>query len=107
MLEKPQFLHILAAETHHLVTFTISLPTDVKHVFQNKLNEAFSSDSFSDTAKAWNQERALVIQDAVEKHLLPAGVKWAREYVREAVEESLVNHCANGLYEVRLTNIVI
>ncbi len=100
MLEKTQFLHILAAESQHLITVTIFLPNDVKQNFQNQLNEAFASDSFSDTAKAWNEERARVVQEAVEKHLLPIGVKWTREYVREAVEESMASHCANVLYNV-------
>ncbi len=75
MLDSTQILLIFAAESEHLVTVSIFLPIDVKQDLQHRLTDAFSSDSFSDAAKAWNDERALVIQEAVEKHLLPAGAK--------------------------------
>lgn len=95
-----QFLQILKAEADHDVTMTINLANDVKQELQNKLIEAFASDSFSEVAKAWNEERTLVIQEAVEKHLIPAGIKWLREFVREEVEENLAKVCGDTLYEV-------
>lgn len=92
----------MAAESEHLVHVSISLPIDVKQGIQHRLTEAFSSDSFSDAAKAWNDERSLVVQEAVEKHLLPSGAKWIREFLREEVEDNLARRCAVVLYEVRL-----
>ena len=50
--------------------------------------DAFSSDSYSDTAKAWNAERSRVVTEAMEQHLLPVGAKWAREWLREEVEDA-------------------
>lgn len=79
----------------------------MKQEFQNKLIEAFASDSFSEVAKAWNEERALVVQEAIEKHLIPAGVKWLREYAREEVEEALAKVCGDTLYEVSDLGFII
>jgi transcription elongation factor SPT6 len=83
MLDGPQFLSILKAEADHLVTVTIHLDNEAKSLFERRLTDAFASDGFTDSAKAWNEERSRVIQDVLEQHLIPAGVKWIREYVRE------------------------
>lgn len=100
MLQSTQFLNILAAEAEHLIQVTISIPNDIRQIFQNQLNDAFASDSFSDNAKAWNEERMLVIQETMEQHLIPAGVKWTRGFVREEVEDFLAKRCAAAFYEV-------
>jgi len=93
MLDSPQFLHILAAEAEHLISVSIFVPPDAKASFERRLNEAFTSDSFSDAARAWNEERSRVVQDVLDQHLIPAGVKWAREYIREEVEDYLASRC--------------
>ncbi|KDR81667.1 hypothetical protein GALMADRAFT_239777 [Galerina marginata CBS 339.88] len=89
MLDTPQFLHILAAEADHLVTVSIFVPPDSKAALERRLLDAISSDSFSDSAKAWNAERSLVVQEVIQQHLIPAGIKWTREYIREEVEDVL------------------
>ncbi|THH00428.1 hypothetical protein EW145_g7080 [Phellinidium pouzarii] len=99
MLRSTQYLNILAAEAELLVTVSVSLQNDVKQTFANRLVEAFASDSFSETAKAWNEERALVVQEAIEKHLIPIGIKWVREYIREEVEDYLAKTCGDAFYE--------
>lgn len=93
MLDSPQFLNILAAEAEHLITVSVSIPQDAKASFERRLNEAFASDSFSDVARAWNEERSRVVQDVLDQHLIPAGVKWAREYIREEAEDFLATRC--------------
>ena len=105
MLRSIQYLNICAAESDHLVTVSVALPSDVKHEFAQKLLKAFASDNFSDTAKAWNEERDLVVQDAVER-LLPIGIKWARDYLREEVEEYLAKACGDAFYEVRYSAFI-
>ena len=100
MLQSTQFLNILAAEAEHLIQVTIAIPSDSRQIFQNQLNDAFTSDSFSDNAKAWNEERMLVVHETMEQHLIPAGVKWIREYLREEVEDFLARRCAAAFYEV-------
>jgi len=102
MLHSPQFLHILEAEKDHLITVDISIPPEAKATFERKLSDAFSSDNFSDLAKAWNVERNTVIQEVVDQHLLPAAIKWVREFVREEAEDFLADSCREKLKNVRL-----
>ncbi|KDQ60952.1 hypothetical protein JAAARDRAFT_55682 [Jaapia argillacea MUCL 33604] len=99
MLQSPQFLKILAAESEHLVTVSIVIPPEAKSTFERRLNDAFASDSFSDTARAWNEERSRVVAECLEQHLLPLGVKWTREWLREEVEEFLAKRCSDVLRE--------
>ncbi|KAG6845335.1 hypothetical protein H0H87_010792 [Tephrocybe sp. NHM501043] len=94
LLDSPQFLNILQAESEHLVTISIQLLPDDKSMFERKLNEAFASDSFSDAARAWNEERSRVVHEVLEEHLIPAGAKWTREYIREEVEDFLAGQYA-------------
>lgn len=103
MLQDAQFLNILSAESEHLVTVNIFLHPEVKQEFQTMVVEAFSSESFSDTAKAWNEERSRVVQEAIEKHLIPVGIKWAREYIREEVEDFLASRCADSFFDVSIS----
>ncbi|KAG5652250.1 hypothetical protein H0H81_005645 [Sphagnurus paluster] len=100
MLDSPQFLNILVAESEHLVTISIDLPSDVKASFERRLNDAFASDSFSDAARAWNEERSRIVHDVLEQHLIPAGVKWTREYIREEVEDYLAAQVGSHLRKV-------
>jgi transcription elongation factor SPT6 len=100
MLDSGQFLHILAAEAEHLVTILVFIPQEVKSSFERKLLEAFSSDSFSETAKAWNAERLRVVEEVIEQHLIPAGIKWTREFIREEVEDYLAEQCSDRLRSV-------
>jgi len=102
MLESGQFLHILAAEAEHLVTVFVFIPQEVKSIFERKLLDAFSSDSFSEAAKAWNAERARVVEEVIEQHLVPAGIKWTREFIREEVEDYLAERCSDRLRSVSL-----
>ncbi|KAJ3557008.1 hypothetical protein NM688_g1705 [Phlebia brevispora] len=96
MLLSSQFLHILQAESEHLVTVSITLPPETVGEFERRLNEAFASDSFSDSARAWNAQRLRVVQEAIEQHLIPAAVKWTREWLREEVEDFICKHCLTG-----------
>lgn len=100
MLPYGQFLHILAAEAEHLVTVSVTLPAEAKASFERRLNDAFASDSFSDTARAWNEERSRVIQETLDQHLIPVGVKWTREWIREEEEEHIASQCAHILRNV-------
>ena len=101
MLESPQFLHILAAEAEHLVTVSVTIPAETKADFERRLADAFSSETFSDTARVWNEERLRVVQETLKQHLLPVAVKWTREWIRDQAEEYLCHACATKLREVR------
>ena len=100
MLQSSQFLNILAAEDKHLVTVSIDISAHAKSAFELKLNEAFTSDSYSETAQAWNEERRRVIQETIEQHLVPVGVKWTREWLREEAEDLYCSDTASALRRV-------
>ncbi|KAI0082636.1 transcription elongation factor SPT6 [Panus rudis PR-1116 ss-1] len=87
MLETSQFLSILTAESEHLVTVSIHLPAEAKSAFERRLHDAFTSDNYSETSQTWNAERLRVIQETIDQHLLPAAVKWTREWLREEAED--------------------
>ncbi|KAJ7774503.1 transcription elongation factor SPT6 [Mycena maculata] len=89
MVEGSQFLHMLAAEAKNWITISIHLTADAKAAFERRLVDALASDSFSESAKAWNEQGSLVVQEVLEQHLLPLGAKWTREYIREEVEDLL------------------
>ena len=75
------------------------LTNEAKGRFKCQLNDAFVSDSYSDIAKAWNEER-LRVQEALDQHLIPVGTKWCQEWLREEVEDALAIRCSNKLKEV-------
>ncbi|KAK7019339.1 transcription elongation factor Spt6 [Favolaschia claudopus] len=97
MLDSSQFLLMLEAEAKNLIKFSIFLPPDSRATFERRLADALTSDNFSETAKAWNEQGYLVVQEVLEQHLLPLGAKWAREYIREQAEDSLANHLRQEL----------
>ncbi|KAI5899362.1 transcription elongation factor Spt6 [Schizophyllum commune H4-8] len=98
-LDTPQFLQILAAESEHLVTVSISLSPLAQQQFEDLLNDACTSDAFGESSKLWNAERRQAVHDAVEQHLIPAGRKWVRDYLREEIEDAMANKCGTALYE--------
>lgn len=102
MLDSSQFLRILDAESKHLVTVSIFLPRDKYSEVERRLTDAFTSDSFDESAKAWNEERALIVKEALDQHLVPVGAKWVREYLREEVEDFIATSCASVLRKVRM-----
>ena len=81
---------------------SITLHPDAYARFERKLGEAFESSSYSETAKAWNEERSRVVQETLEGHLVPVGVKWIREWLRDEVEDWLSKRCALELRNVSL-----
>ncbi|KAI0093685.1 transcription elongation factor Spt6 [Irpex rosettiformis] len=97
MLDSEQFLYILEAEAQHLVNVSITLPPEVTGAFERRLNDAFASDSYSGTARAWNEERLRVVQETLQQHLIPNAMKWTREWIREEAEEALCKKCAHTL----------
>ncbi|KAG8895581.1 Transcription elongation factor spt6, partial [Tulasnella sp. 403] len=99
MTDSAQFLHILQAESEHLVTLHIRLPESVQNAFQDQLYNAFASAASDEIGKAWNAQRKEVVKEAMDKFLIPVGAKWAREWLREEVEDSLAKRCGDSLQD--------
>lgn len=102
MLQSHQFLMILDAESRNLVTVTISLPEEGKERIVGEIMEAFQTDGFSDTSRAWNDERRLIVEEALETHFVPMGTKWAREYLRDECEERLLKRLYDAVMSVSI-----
>lgn len=106
MKDSPQFLHILQAEHDHLITVQIKLHDQAQQVLERDLSNAFTSDGTGPVSKAWNAQRKLVVAEALEKHLLPLGTKWAREWLREEIEDGLAKKCGDSLQDVSQVSLL-
>ena len=100
MTDSSQFLLILQAEREHLVTVSVKLPENVQQVFEDQLYDSFASEDAGALAKAWNAQRKEAVKEAMEKYLLPMGAKWAREWLREEVEDMLAKKAGDALQDV-------
>ena len=101
MTRDPQFLHIIAAESEHLITASINIRDDVRDQFVQDLIQAVSSDGYSEASRLWNEVRAQAVTEAMDKMLLPFGAKWIREWLREEVEDAVARSCGEELERVR------
>ncbi|GAB1517748.1 Transcription elongation factor spt6 [Rhizoctonia solani] len=97
LTSSPQYLHILGAESELLLNVEITATRSRMHEITTSLENAYASDSFSDSAKAWNEQRRAVIAEALEKHLIPQAITWTKEWLREEVEDYLANKAAEQL----------
>ncbi|KAF5377014.1 hypothetical protein D9757_007713 [Collybiopsis confluens] len=97
LLESSTFLYILKAEQEHLVALKIALPPEIKSNLERRLIDAFSSDSLRESTQAWNEERARVVEEVLEQHLIPSGIKWTREYLRDEEEDWIAHRCGDEL----------
>ncbi|PVG00182.1 hypothetical protein CPB86DRAFT_871966 [Serendipita vermifera] len=97
MTKSSQFLHVMAAEADHLVTVQVGIPEETRRQFVDDLRQAVSSDGYSDASRLWNEVRAQAVTEAVDKHFLPYGAKWIREWLREEVEDWVARKCGDEL----------
>jgi transcription elongation factor SPT6 len=100
MVKGAQFLHMLKAEEKNLISISIDLSADSKATLERRLHDSVALDSFGEAARSWNSQGSLVVQEVLEQHLWPLGVKWAREYIRETVEDLLATSCGEVLRDV-------
>ncbi|KAG8724018.1 Transcription elongation factor spt6 [Ceratobasidium sp. 395] len=76
---------------------TVTTPPARMHEITTSLENAYASDSFSDSAKAWNEQRRAVIDEALKKHLIPQAMAWTKEWLQDEVEEHLAGKAAEQL----------
>ena len=57
-----------------MVSTTLHL--DAYSRFERKLGKVFKSSNYSETAKTWNEGCSRVVQETLEGHLVPVGIKW-------------------------------
>ncbi|KAF9026054.1 hypothetical protein BDZ89DRAFT_1067893 [Hymenopellis radicata] len=93
MLTSSRFLRTEDAESNHLVTVSVLLPPSSQSVLERRLGDAFTSDGFDESAKAWNEERSLIVQEVLTQHLLP-------------IQNGYGSICGMGLRTVLLTRVL-
>jgi len=76
--EDVQWLLIQKAEEEKLIQVTIKLPEEYLNKLIDQFNEYYISDSVSRSAQLWNEQRKLILQDAIFRFLLPSMEKEAR-----------------------------
>ncbi|CAJ2671817.1 unnamed protein product [Trifolium pratense] len=73
-----QWLLIQKAEEDKLIQVTIKFPEEHLNKLIDQFNEYYVSDSVSRSAQLWNEQRKLILQDAIFRFLLPSMEKEAR-----------------------------
>ncbi|KAJ1404514.1 YqgF/RNase H-like domain [Sesbania bispinosa] len=76
--EDAQWLLIQKAEEEKLIQVTIKLPEEYLNKLIDQFNEYYISDSVSRSAQLWNEQRKLILHDAIFRFLLPSMEKEAR-----------------------------
>ncbi|KAG9454791.1 hypothetical protein H6P81_007695 [Aristolochia fimbriata] len=73
-----QWLLIEKAEEEKLLQVLIKLPEDMENKILNDFNENYLSDGVSKSAQLWNEQRKLILKEALFDFLLPSMAKEAR-----------------------------
>ena len=92
-----QFLMALQAEKEALIDFSVNLDPDELERLGTRLNEAWTSDGYSDYSKSWNHQREETVKEALEKFLLPMGQVWVKEWLREQCRAFVAERSEIGL----------
>ncbi|KAM5550549.1 transcription elongation factor SPT6 [Rosa sericea] len=85
-----QWLLIQKAEEEKLLQVTIKLPEDRLNKLMSDFNEYYLSDGVSKSAQLWNEQRKLILQDALFNFLLPSMEKEARSLLTSRAKNWLL-----------------
>ena len=103
MTDSDQFLLILEAESKNLISVSITLTAEARDRIASQIMDAFQEDGFGENSQAWNDERQLVVEEALENFFIPMGTKWLREYLRDECEEKLSKQLYDAVMNVSKT----
>ncbi|KAM1234373.1 hypothetical protein ACFX13_004034 [Malus domestica] len=96
--EGAQWLLIQKAEEEKLLQVTIQLPEDRLNKLISDFNEYYLSDGVSKSAQLWNEQRKLILQDALFNFLLPSIEKEARSLLTSRAKHWLRVEYGNALW---------
>ncbi|XP_008244088.1 PREDICTED: transcription elongation factor SPT6 [Prunus mume] len=88
--EDAQWLLIQKAEEEKLLQVTVKLPEDRLNKLISDFNEYYLSDGVSKSAQLWNEQRKLILQDALFNFLLPSMEKEARSLLTSRAKNWLL-----------------
>ncbi|CAI0451206.1 unnamed protein product [Linum tenue] len=93
-----QWLLIQKAEEEKLLQVTFKLPEKRMELLVNECKELYCSDGVSKSAQLWNEQRQLIVQDALFGFLLPSMEKEARSLLTSKSKRWLLWEYGQGLW---------
>lgn len=96
--EDAQWLLIQKAEEEKLLQVTFKLPDDSLNKLISDCNEHYLSDGVSKSAQLWNEQRKLILHDALFGFLLPSMEKEARSLTSKRAKIWLLMEYGNALW---------
>ncbi|RYR04092.1 hypothetical protein Ahy_B06g083665 isoform B [Arachis hypogaea] len=96
--EDAQWLLIQKAEEEKLLQVTIKLPEEYLNKLIDQFNEYYISDSVSRFAQLWNEQRKLILNDAIFRFLLPSMEKEARGVLSSKAKNWLLMEYGEALW---------
>ncbi|OIW03224.1 hypothetical protein TanjilG_13018 [Lupinus angustifolius] len=96
--EDAQWLLIQKAEEEKLLQVTIMLPEENLNKLIDQFNEYYVSDSVSRSAQLWNEQRKLILHDAIFRLLLPSMEKEARGVLASKAKNWLLMEYGKALW---------
>ncbi|CAJ1916922.1 unnamed protein product, partial [Sphenostylis stenocarpa] len=96
--EDMQWLLIRKAEEEKLIQVTIKLPEEYLNKLIDQFNEYYISDSVSRSAQLWNEQRKLILHDAIFRFLLPSMEKEARGVLASKAKSWLLIEYGKALW---------
>lgn len=96
--EDAQWLLVQKAEEDTLLQVTIKLPEEKLNKLTSDFNEYYLSDGVSKYAQLWNEQRKLILKDALFKFLLPSMEKEAKSSLTSRAKQWLVMEYGKGLW---------
>lgn len=96
--EDAQWLLIQKAEEEKLLQVTIKLPEDSLNKLFSDCKEHYLSDGVSKSAQLWNDQRELILKDALDNFLLPSMVKEARSLMSGRAKSWLLMEYGKALW---------
>ncbi|CAK8543008.1 unnamed protein product [Lathyrus sativus] len=96
--EDAQWLLIQKAEEDKLIQVTIKLPEENLNKLIDQFNEYYISDSVSRSAQLWNEQRKLILHDAIFRFLLPSMEKEARGVLASKAKHWVLTEYGKALW---------
>ncbi|XP_050203908.1 transcription elongation factor SPT6 homolog [Mercurialis annua] len=90
MFEDAQWLLIQKAEEEKLLQVTFKLPEKIMNQLIHDCEEHYLSDGVSKSAQLWNEQRSLILKDALHNFLLPSMEKEARSLLTSRAKNLLL-----------------
>ncbi|ELR24047.1 S1 RNA binding domain containing protein [Acanthamoeba castellanii str. Neff] len=92
--DSAQFLQIVKAEKEGYITATISIPNEAD--FLQEMEQLYLSDGYSLNAQKWNEQRRLVLKEALTANLYPLfRTELRAKMTQEALDHVLARSTAN------------